>query len=132
MSLNSAMNTAATGLSAERFRMDVISVNIANANSTRSGTGPAGDPYRRREVVLKGGSEGPTIQAVLQDPRPFNKKLDPANPYHDEKGFVDVTNVEPITEMVDMLTASRSYEANVAAFNTARGMIKSALNIGKV
>ncbi len=133
MTLNSAMKVSASGLSAERFRMDVISVNIANANSQRTGVGPAGDPYRRREVVMGSGSDGPTIQAVIQDTaKPLGSKFDPSSPFKDAQGRVDTSNVEPLTEMVDMMSASRAYEANIAAFNTAKGMIKSALTIGKV
>lgn len=126
------MRVSAAGLTAERFRMDVISVNIANANSTRSGIGAAGEPYRRREVVLASGPDGPTIKEIATDGGQLPKKFDPASPYKDAQGFVDATNVEPITEMVNMISASRSYEANIAAFNTAKSMIRSALNIGKV
>lgn len=132
MNLNSAMRVSAAGLTAERFRMDVISVNIANANSTRSGVGAAGEPYRRREVVLRGGPEGPQISQIAIDGGQLPRKFDPSHPFKDAKGFVDTTNVEPVMEMVSMMSASRAYEANIAAFNTAKSMIRSALTIGKV
>jgi flagellar basal-body rod protein FlgC len=127
--LSGAMRMSASGLSAERFRMDVISSNIANANST----GVNGrDPYRRREVVLQGANEGVRIVAVTPDRSPFRVEHDPSHPNADAQGNVRYSNVEPITEMVNMLAASRAYEANIAAFNSAKGMIKSALTIGKV
>jgi flagellar basal-body rod protein FlgC len=115
-------------MTAERFRMDVISKNIANANSMRVGNQ---EPYRRRDVVLAGGDDGIEIRRVVQDPRPFQRKFDPANPEADNRGFVETSNVEPIEEMVNMISASRSYEANIAAFNTARSMVRTALTIGR-
>jgi len=127
--LASAMRASASGLSAERFRMDVISSNLANANTT----GVNGqDPYRRREVLLEGTQDGVRIQAIIQDRSPFRIVHDPAHPNADADGNVRYTNVEPITEMVTMLSASRAYEANIAAFNSAKTMVKSALQIGKI
>jgi flagellar basal-body rod protein FlgC len=127
--LNGAMRISASGLSAERFRMDVISSNIANANATA----PNGaDPYRRREVVLQGDTDGVEVTAIIQDQAPFRMEHDPSHPNADANGNVRYSNVEPITEMVNMLGASRAYEANIAAFNSAKGMVKSALTIGKV
>lgn len=127
--LAGSMRISASGLVAERFRMDVISSNIANANTT--GT-PGQEPYRRREVVLQGGSDGVRIVAVMPDKAPFRIEHDPSHPNADSEGNVRYSNVEPITEMVNMLGASRAYEANIAAFNSAKGMIRSALTIGKV
>lgn len=128
-SLTGAMRISSSGLAAERFRMDVISSNIANANST----GVRGqDPYRRREVVLQGGEDGVRIVAVTQDNSPFRIEHDPSHPNADADGNVRYSNVEPVLEMVNMLSASRAYEANIAAFNSAKGMIQSALTIGKV
>lgn len=127
--LTGAMRASASGLAAERFRMDVISSNIANANTT----GVNGrDPYRRREVVLQGGEDGVRIVAITQDNAPFRIEHDPSHPNADAQGNVRYSNVEPVMEMVNMLSASRSYEANIAAFNSAKGMIRSALTIGKV
>lgn len=123
------MRVSASGLTAERFRMDVISANIANANSTLT---PTAEPYRRRDVVLEGGPGGVQIRQVLLDQGPLPMKHDPSNPMADENGNVPASNVEPVMEMVNLLSASRAYEANIAAFNTAKGMMKSALNIGKV
>lgn len=127
--LAGSMRISASGLVAERFRMDVISSNIANANTT----GTRGqDPYRRREVVLQGGNDGVRIVAIMPDQAPFRIEHDPSHPNADSDGNVRYSNVEPITEMVNMLGASRAYEANIAAFNSAKGMIRSALTIGKV
>jgi flagellar basal-body rod protein FlgC len=129
MNLNSAMRISSTGLAAERFRMDVISGNIANANSVST---KGKDAYRRHSVELIGTAEGVKIGRVTQDGSPLREEVDPGNPSADKNGIVRYSNVNPITEMVDMLGASRAYEANIAAFNSAKGMIKSALTIGKV
>lgn len=131
MSVTSAMRIAASGMTAERFRMDVISSNIANANSMQVKGGP--EPYRRRDVVLQGGENGVKIVGVVQDPleqHPFRSVYDPGNP-NAVDGYVNYTNVEPVFEMVNMMSASRAYEANVAAFNSAKSMVRSALNIGR-
>ena len=123
------MRISSTGLAAERFRMDVISGNIANANSVSS---EGKEAYRRHAVELIGTPEGVKIGRVTQDGAPLREEVDPGNPHADKNGIVRYSNVNPITEMVDMLGASRAYEANIAAFNSAKGMIKSALTIGKV
>jgi flagellar basal-body rod protein FlgC len=127
--LNASMRISASGMVAERFRMDVISTNIANANSTKVGNQM---PYQRRIVQLSAGPDGVRITGVIRDPREFRVEYDPSNPNADAQGRVLYSNVRPIEEMVDMIGASRAYEANIAAFNAARGMIRSALNIGKV
>ena len=128
-SLNSALRISSSGLAAERFRMDVISSNIANANSI--GVNGA-EPYRRRDVAIVGSDNGVQIAGIVQDQRPFRVMHEPGNPNADANGNVTYSNVEPIEEMVNMMGASRAYEANIAAFNSAKGMIKSALTIGKV
>jgi flagellar basal-body rod protein FlgC len=130
-SLASALRSSTSGLAAERFRMDVISANIANANSVAR---PGEDAYRRRAVVLESSGENVRIQGVQEDrSRPFLQKVDWTHPFHDARtGLVTMSNVDPIMEMVDMIGASRAYEANIAAFNTAKGMIQSALQIGKI
>lgn len=129
MNLNTAMRISSSGLAAERFRMDVISGNIANANSVST---KGKEAYRRHAVELIGTPEGVRIGRVVEDASALREEADPSNPNADKNGIVHYSNVNPITEMVDMLGASRAYEANVAAFNSAKGMIKSALNIGKV
>lgn len=127
MTLSQAMRASSSGLAAERFRMDVISTNIANANSIRTRDK---DAYHRQMVVLTGDQNGVRIERLMQDPRELRKEHDPGNPFADAEGFVYYSNVQPISEMVDMIGATRSYEANVAAFKSAKGMLRSALSIG--
>jgi len=129
MTLSNAMRASASGLAAERFRMDVISTNIANANSIST---PDGEAYRRQFVIFSGDENGVRIERIVQDLRDLRREVDPGNPYADDEGFVYYSNVQPITEMVDMISATRSYEANIAAFNSAKGMLRSALSIGEV
>jgi flagellar basal-body rod protein FlgC len=130
-SLANALRYSTSGLAAERFRMDVISSNIANANTVAR---PGEDGYRRRSVVLQQSANGVEVTGLEQDrDRPFLQKVDWSHPFHDRQtGMVTLSNVDPIMEMVDMIGASRAYEANIAAFNTAKGMINSALQIGKI
>lgn len=142
-----SMDISASGLTAQRLRMDVISNNIANANTTRT---PEGGPYRREIVVfqekkqafsfgdiLSNYSEalpgrGVRVVAIEKDPAPFKLVYDPTHPDADPQGYVRMPNVNIITEMVDMISATRSYEANVTAINAAKSMITKALEIGKV
>lgn len=128
--LGNSLRIASSGMAAERFRMDVISSNIANANSMKMKGGA--DPYRRRDVVLETVGEGVKVAKVTEDMRPFKLVKDPGNPNANADGNVVYSNVEPVFEMVNMLSASRAYEANVAAFNSTKSMLRSALNIGKV
>jgi flagellar basal-body rod protein FlgC len=110
--------------------MDVISSNLANANTTRVN---GQDPYRRKMVVLMPEADGGVrIQNTVADMSPFREVNDPGNPFADEHGIVIYSNVDPITEMVDMISASRAYEANLNAFQLTRQMIQSAIDIGRV
>ncbi|MBL8047754.1 MAG: flagellar basal body rod protein FlgC [Chthonomonas sp.] len=129
MSIFSAMRTSSSGMTAERFRMDVISQNIAGANTIQT---PTKDAYRRKEVVLSAEREGVRVSQIVTDPTPLQIIFDPTNPYADAQGNVRMSNVQPVIEMVNMLGASRAYEANIAAFNSARSMAKAALNIGNI
>lgn len=125
------MRYSTSGLTAERFRMDTISSNLANANSVAR---PGEDGYRRRSVVLTATEQGVRIDGVESDmTKDFMQKIDWSHPFHDPTtGLVKMSNVDPISEMVDMIGASRAYEANIQAFNTAKTMMNSALQIGKV
>jgi flagellar basal-body rod protein FlgC len=130
-----ALGISATGMTAERLRMDVIASNLANANST---TGADGQPYRRRMVLLSEASPsfgqvlgGVQVDGIAQDPSPPKRVYDPTNPQADAQGYVSMPNVNPVTEMVDLITASRGYEANVTAMNAAKQMFTSTLNILK-
>lgn len=129
MSLSQAMRVSSSGMAAERFRMDIISTNIAGANTVRT---PGQDAYRRQDVILTVENGGVKIVGTRKDMGPLRPVYEPGHPNADPDGFVYYSNVQPVQEMVDMISASRSYEANIAAFNSARGMIRAAMNIGKV
>jgi len=148
----SALETSASALTAERLRMDVIANNIANAGTTRT---PEGGPYRRQMVVLgsrpsfadtmkqsMGGGQPPAdvsdqagrgvrVLQITQDNRPFKLKYDPSHPDADELGYVQMPNVDAVTEMVDLISASRAYEANVTAMGAFKSMVTAALQIGR-
>lgn len=125
--LSHAMRVSASGLTAERFRMDIISANLANANSMKIN---GQDPYRRQDVAFSGDLNGVKIQRIVPDQSPFRLVDDPGNP-NAVDGKVMYSNVDPLMEMVNMIGASRAYEANIAAFNSSKSMMKSALMIGK-
>lgn len=154
MSLFRAFEISASGLTAERLRQDVISNNLANANSTRAVLGPDGrwQPYRRQVAVFEerlpsfdsylvsaGRSPDPAaatgngvrVAGIWEDPTPFRTRYDPGNPDADANGYVQMPNVNPVTEMVDLMTATRAYEANVNAINATRSMALKALEIGR-
>jgi flagellar basal-body rod protein FlgC len=134
MGIFDSLRISASGMTAERVRMDVIAENLANANTTR---GVDGKPYQRKEVILEqgGGSsfqqvlDGVKVAGVVADPSGPRRVYDPGHPDADPKGFVSLPNVTPVTEMVDMITASRGYEADVQAMNSARQMFLKALEI---
>ncbi len=128
MSLFGAMRASASGMAVERFRMDVTSANLANADLVAK-KGEA--PFARQLVEVEGGPDGPRVvgkRDAVDGTRPEHQ---PENPNADADGYVTVTNVNPVTEMLDMMGATRAYEANVKAFNAAKGMAHSALDIGK-
>jgi len=131
------MNISATGLSAQRFRIELISTNIANSETTRT---EKGEPYRRKVPVfqelvrnIRGRREnsGVIVKRVYEDPSDFRIVYDPTHPDADENGYVRLPNVNIIREMVDMINAQRAYEANATAINTTKAMITSALQIGR-
>ena len=126
------LDISASGMAADRLRMQVIAENLANANSTQ---GADGEPYRRKSVTLQ---EAPSFESVLggvevtgitEDPRPGRRVYDPANPDADQQGYVTLPNVDSVTEMVDLITASRSYEADVTAMQTAKQMFTKTLDL---
>ena len=128
----SGADISASGMAAERMRMEVVANNLANAHSTRS---QDGGPYRRREVVFQsvagsaGNLGGVKVLGIRPDASELPKTLDPGHPDADEQGFVTMTNVKPAFEMVDLITASRSYEANLRALRTFREMAEQALTL---
>ena len=128
-----AFSIAGSGMSAERLRMDVVAENIANANTTR---GANGQPYRRKEVILQ--QRGPSFGEVLNgvqvagvadDASAPRRVYEPGHPDADAQGYVTLPNVNPVTEMVDLITASRGYEANVQALNTTKQMAMKTLDL---
>lgn len=129
MTINSSLRASASGLHAERMRLDTISANIANANSM---TTPNQEAYRRKIIVLEATEEGVKISKVMDDQADLKKVNEPDNPLADADGNVFYSNVNPIFEMIDMMSATRAYEANVAAFNSSKGMLQAALSIGRV
>ena len=122
------LNVSASGMTAERLRMDVIAENLANADTTR---GPDGKPYRRKEVVLSFDQalDGVEVAGIAEDGSPPRKVYDPGHPDADAQGYVSMPNVEPVTEMVDLITASRGYEANVQALQASKAMFTKTLDI---
>ncbi|HEY8496796.1 MAG TPA: flagellar basal body rod protein FlgC [Limnochordales bacterium] len=131
---------SASGMTAERLRMDTIANNLANANTTRTA---GGGPYRRQVPVFAaretrvpgrpGGFTGAGVRVIgiHHDSSPPRLVYDPNHPDADANGYVAMPNVDVVREMVDLITASRAYEANVTAFNTAKNMAMRALDIGR-
>ncbi|MEI6668786.1 MAG: flagellar basal body rod protein FlgC [Acidobacteriota bacterium] len=137
--LGSAIAASATALNAERTRVEVAVSNIANADSTR---GPNGQPYRRRDVVLEAAEQSPfatalgeavgvKVASVVEDRTPFQQRYEPSHPDADQNGFVSLPNVDSQTEMVDLVGASRGYQANLAAIGIIRDMLQRALELGR-
>jgi len=122
------LNISATGMGAERVRMDVIAENLANADTTK---GPDGKPYRRKEVVLSFDQtlDGVKVAGITEDQSAPRRVYDPGHPDADAQGYVSLPNVEPVTEMVDLITASRGYEANVQALQASKTMFTKTLDI---
>lgn len=132
---------SASGLRAQRLRMDVIAANLANAQSTQS---PDGGPYRRRDVLLESNPGSPfgdvlgaaraeavRVARVVADNRPPRMQHAPGHPDADANGFVAMPNVNVVSEMVDMMAATRAYEANVTAINATKRVLQAALEIGR-
>ncbi len=136
MGLFDGIDVSGSGLSAERLRMDVTAENLANAQTTR---GPDGGPYRRKTVVLQqagGGfgaqlarARGVEVAGIVEDPGPDRLVHDPGHPDADADGYVHMPNVNPVTEMVDLISSSRAYEANVTAMQTAKQIFNKTLDI---
>ncbi|WP_170885622.1 flagellar basal body rod protein FlgC [Bacillus alkalicellulosilyticus] len=149
MTIFSGFNTTASALTANRLRMDVVASNMANAESTR-GTLVNGEwqPYRRKMVMLQPNQpnfnsflnkamnssnpgEGVKVSKIVDDQTPFKLVYDPFHPDANDQGYVQMPNVDPLREMVDLMSATRSYEANVTALNATKNMLLKALEIGR-
>ncbi|MBT9173501.1 MAG: Flagellar basal-body rod protein FlgC [Syntrophomonadaceae bacterium] len=135
MQIFKAMQISSSGLTAERFRLDLIANNIANAHSTRT---EQGGPYRRRSAVFaekmdaaRRNRQGVRVVSVSEDQTPPRLVYEPGHPDADAAGYVAYPNVNVIQEMVDMITATRAYEANVTALNATKSMFLKALEIGR-
>jgi flagellar basal-body rod protein FlgC len=145
MGLFDAIDIAASGLTAQRLRMDVTAENLANAQTTRT---PEGGPYRRKSVVLQqagggfagqlagavgggpaGPQEGVEVAAIVPDTTPLRRVYDPGHPDADANGYVTMPNVNPVTEMVDLIDASRAYEANVTALQTTKSAFTKTIEL---
>ena len=145
MSFFGAIDLAASGLTAERVRMDVTSENLANAQTTN---GAGGQPYRRQEVVLgqigggfgsqlagaigqAGSPGGVQVAGIVSDPTPDQLVYDPGHPGANAQGYVRMPNVNPVTEMTDLISESNSYQADVTAMQTAKTMYSKTLDLLK-
>jgi flagellar basal-body rod protein FlgC len=150
MSIFQSLNITASALTAQRLRMDVISSNMANVDTTRARlVNGKWEPYRRKLVVMEPRQEGfatylqaamdrpdsvgngVKVTKIVEDPSPFKLVYDPSHPDAGPDGYVRLPNVDPLKEMVDLIGATRSYEANVTVFNASKGMLMKALEIGK-
>ncbi|RPF56000.1 flagellar basal body rod protein FlgC [Aquisalibacillus elongatus] len=151
MSIFDGMNISGSALTANRFKMDTISSNLANADTTRARQNEDGEwePYRRRVVTQepRGGDfnsflqkamkqpdsagEGVRISGVQEDQSPFKQVYNPDHPDADEEGYVAMPNVDPLKEMINMMSTTRTYEANVTSLNASKGMLMKALEIGR-
>lgn len=152
MSIFKSMNTTASALTAQRLRMDVISSNIANVDTTRAKqVNGEWQPYRRKSVTLTENNKGQfsnflnvalgksdsvgngvKVTRIKEDNEtPFKLVYNPAHPDANEDGYVEMPNVDLLTEMVDLISATRSYEANVTVLNSTKSMLMKTLEIGK-
>lgn len=145
MNFFDSLRISSSGLTAQRLRMNVISSNLANINTTKT---PQGGPYRRKDVVFSACSNPASFQntldsrmrqnltevkvtGIINDPRPAMLKYDPQHPDANEEGYVAMPNINLIEEMVNMMSATRSYEAGVAAIKATKDMALKALEIGR-
>src|SRR6476659_7353009 len=128
------LDIGASGLQAQRTRLDTIAANIANVNTTRDAHGKL-NPYRRRFVVLEPGrpdnhgAPGVRVAKVALDHSPFNKRHEPWNPEADSQGYVKYPNIDTSIEYVNALDASRAYEENISLLETSKAMINSTLRL---
>ena len=146
MSLLSALDISAMGLTAQRRRIEVISSNLANANTTRTAEG---GPYRRKDLVFEStppssafssalvaemeneAQRGVDVIGIYEDESPFVRRYEPAHPDADAQGYVLLPNVSPVEEMVNLLSATRSFEANAQSINAIKEIAQKSLEIGR-
>lgn len=134
MSLTDIFNIAGSAMSAQAQRLNVVASNLANADSA---TGPDGQPYKAKQVVFETTQQagqvgaGVKVSAVVEDNAPMRKIYDPQHPMADQQGYVTMPNVNPVDEMVNMISASRSYQNNVDVLNTSKSLMLKTLTIGQ-
>ena len=135
MSMFSAFDIASSAMSAQSQRMNVTASNMANADSV---AGPDGETYRAKQVMFEAqaqnsryGIGGVRVSEVVEDDSPLRMEYMPSHPAADEDGYVAKPNVEAVHEMVNMISASRSYQANVEVFNTSKQMLMQTLSLGE-
>lgn len=141
MSLITALDINASGLTAQRRRVEVASSNLANSQTTRTLEGGA---YRRKDVIfqtapfgaslgaaIEGGTEGVEVSGIVDDPSPFDRRYEPGHPDADAEGYVSYPNINPMEEMANLMSAARSYDANIASISIVKAMINRTLEIGR-
>ncbi|QYG06317.1 MULTISPECIES: flagellar basal body rod protein FlgC [unclassified Janthinobacterium] len=133
MSLFNIFNVSGSAMSAQAQRLNTVASNLANADSATSASGEA---YRAKQVVFEAvpmanGATAVKVQKVIEDPSPMKLVYDPKNPLADEKGYVTMPNVNTVDEMVNMLSASRSYQTNVETMNAAKSLLLKTLSLGQ-
>ncbi|MBZ0096519.1 MAG: flagellar basal body rod protein FlgC [Sulfuricella sp.] len=134
MSLFNVFNVAGSAMTAQSQRLNVVASNLANADSATSSTG---QPYRAKQVVfstvpLEGGAaSGVRVTGVIEDPSPMKQVYDPKHPLADPQGYVTMPNVSVVEEMVNMISASRSYQSDVEMVNTAKELMLKTLTLGQ-
>ena len=134
MSLFNIFNISGSAMTAQAQRLNAVASNLANVDSA---TGPDSKPYRAKQVVFEAtpmGAQagvGVKVKAVVEDASPLKMQYDPKNPMANEQGYVAMPNVNPIEEMVNMISASRSYQNNVEVLNTSKSLLVKTLGIGQ-
>ncbi|MGM0785213.1 MAG: flagellar basal body rod protein FlgC [Pseudomonadota bacterium] len=134
MTMFSAFDISGSAMSAQSQRMNVTASNLANADSV---AGPDGEAYRAKQVLFESrlqsrqGIGGVGVREVVEDPSPMRQEYRPEHPLADDDGYVTMPNVEPVHEMVNMISASRSYQANVEVMNTSKQMMMKTLTLGE-
>ncbi|MBK8523055.1 MAG: flagellar basal body rod protein FlgC [Betaproteobacteria bacterium] len=134
MSVFNVFHIAGSALTAQSARLNAVASNMANADSV---AGPDGKPYRAKQVVFEatpmggGTAQGVRVRQVVEDASPPRMVYDPRSPLADEKGYVAMPNVNPVEEMVNMISASRSYQTNADVMNTAKTLLLRTLQIGQ-
>ncbi len=144
MSFISALNISGSGMTAQRFRLDIVSENIANMGTTRT---ESGEPYRRKTVVFEstgnsfynvfnevarsGETPGVKVTEIVEDDSQLQAVFDPTHPDADEEGYIYLPNIDSVKEVADAMAATNAYSANVTAFNALKLMMQKALEVGK-